>query len=250
MTIRKHKRLNISLTLTLLLLSILLIIISTITDYSFLTILAGTLLFWSLILLYVYPTKLVDIKILKVIVEENLQNIERIRMEYGLKNKGLYLPPKNLQGTETSVLLIPERQDSLFNTLINDSKKLRISSGIILDPPGGLLSKNIEKELNISFLKTDIKDIQQILFNYFVDMIDFAKNIEINLNENFIEVKIEKCIISEFGYPFNNNASLFFLSSTIACIIAKVSGKAVIIQSEVYESKTRTIKIYYELREV
>jgi hypothetical protein len=167
---------------------------------SFLAILGVAITFWGAILLYIAPTKQVPLTLLNATATANTINIERILSEHNTTQKAVYLPPNRLVNIESSLLFIPEkpnqplpkREDTTDQKLTAKNQK-----GIFLTPPGFALSQFFERELGVSFTKTDLKYLQGKMSRFLVENIGLAENVEIQTQNNTITTQITGNILSE-----------------------------------------------------
>ena len=116
------KRKNFSRIIIFTMLSLGVVIVATSAFYSstYLALLGVAINFWGVILLYVTPSKHVPLTLLNASAEATSANIERLISELNLSEKGVYLPPKNLKNTESSLIFIPKTS----KTPLPQTKKL------------------------------------------------------------------------------------------------------------------------------
>ena len=147
---------------TMLLLGAGLVVTSAFYASSFLAILGVAIIFWGAILLYVTPSKHVPLTLLNASAEAAPAIIERLISELNLSEKGIYLPPKNLTDTESSLVFIPETPKTPLPAPEETNEKLLTNekTGAFVTPPGATLSRLFEGELGFSFTKTDLAQIQ------------------------------------------------------------------------------------------
>jgi hypothetical protein len=104
-----------------------------------------------------------------------------------------------------------------------------------LTPPGDQLSKLIEKQLDISFAKTDINYLIQNLPNLLIQDLEIAENIEIEKDNQQIKIRITNSIFKEIHKEKNKLLHIPTsigcpLSSAIACALTKATGKPITIE--------------------
>jgi hypothetical protein len=230
------------------------IVLTTISAFyasSFLAILGVGIVFWGAILMYITPSKHVPLTLLNSSVSNN-GNIERILSELNLNEKGLYLPPKCLKDFESSVVYIPEKAGQslpVSEDTVNGLISLN-NDGVFLTPPGLALSKLLEKELEMSFTKINISNLQASLPRLLIENMELAENVEMEIRGNTISVDVTGNVLDEVcqetnGQPRTHAQVGCLLSSAIACAFAKASGEFVTLQKETQDHESKTIHIEY-----
>jgi hypothetical protein len=215
-----------------------------------LTILIVTFIFWGFMLFHNSSSKYVLSTLLNA--TNDLSNIERILTEANTNQKGVYLPPKKLKNPESSLVFIPEEatkalpeaQESHMNLLPKEK------NGVFLTPPGFSLSRLFEIELKYSFTKIDLSSIQSVLLNVMVEKMDIADDVKIEIQGNSINVEVTNSVLEGLCQQTQDLARTHnqvgcVLSSSIACALAKASGKPIIIQKETKRPQTKITQIEY-----
>ena len=253
---QQRTRLNKTAPIFVLILATFIIIISTVFASSFFAILGVAFLFWGAILVYVMPTKQIPITMFYAATEGTMNNIERIINEFGTSLAGIYLPPGNLKNPDSSIVVIPKKpkitlpSPSELTDRINTNKK----NAVTITPPGASLCRLFERELNVSFAKLNLNQLEVKLPKLLVERMELAEKIEIKVQRNRIILEISRSILDEICQqtdfqPKTHKQVGCLLSSAIACALAKVSGKPVTIQNENRNQKTKTTHIEYQLLE-
>lgn len=256
MTIQKRVNVNQISTFVMLSLGVAVVIGSMFYPSSFLAILGLSIIFWAAILFYIKPVKHVPLVLLNALAETSSSNIERILTEMDLTEKGVYLPPKSLKNIESSLIFIPETIKTPLPTPEETSEKLYSENkkGVFITPPGYSLSRIFEKELRTSFTKTDLAYLQVNLPKLFTEELQIAETAEIRSQGNTITVELTNNIFKDICRETDNQPRSHaqvgcLLSSALACVFAKVSGKPIIIQSEIQTPETKTVTIEYNVKE-
>jgi hypothetical protein len=261
---KKQSRLTAASLISIIVLGVATLLISTFYTSSFLAILGFCLIFWGAILLYTTPTKHVFFDLLSAAAEPSSANIERILKEYGLNQKGVYLPPTSsnvglsnrwspLQDSESSLVFIPETSNlSLPNHAENleGSEKNR-NKGVYLTPPGQALCKIFELQADTSFTRIDFRQFRRILPKILKEL-ELAETVDIRTEENMITVEVKRSILDQICketniHPQTHKQVGCLLSSSIACALVKVVGEPITIQNENRDPLTKTIEIQYQI---
>lgn len=234
------------------------IIVTTISAFyisSFLAILGITLIFWGAILLYLTPTKQVPLELVMAAAEPSTQNIQRIIEQYRLSQQAIYLPPKNLQNVESSLIFIPNKPQTPLPQPEENNQQFTNTAhnGVFITPPGLALSKLFEQQIGTSFTQTDLSQIQEILPKLLIEDMEITETVEIETNQNTITISLTKNILNptnqEQNQPSPNNQIGNLLSSAIACALAKATGKPITIKQETFDKTTKTTTLTYQMKE-
>jgi hypothetical protein len=211
------------------------------------------LTWWGALLLYLTPTKFVNLELLNAAASSSLANIERTLSSTETTGKGVYLPPKRLKDYQSSIVFIPRKaNDPLPESEETDQEKLHPENlgGILLTPPGLALSRLFEKKLGTSFTETDLPHLQKKLPKL-LEKLEITKNLSIQVEDNTVTVEIANHIFKDLceetrKLPKTQQAVGCPLSSAIACALAKASGKPVTIEKEMQNLEGST-RIQYRL---
>lgn len=194
---------------------------------------------WGALFLYIKPTKYVKSDLLNITSFSTLVNIEKLLTDTNANSAGIYLPPKRLQDYTSSLAFVSTKPNQpLPTTKETDTQKLEIKdpAGLLITPPGLALSKLLEKELKRSFTETSIKDLETRLPPLF-DRLEITKHLSVQHEENGVTVNVRNSVLDDLcrqtaklekthktlGCP---------LSSALACIFAKATGKPISIEAE------------------
>jgi hypothetical protein len=252
--IKKTKKILDRINLAILGIGIICIVLSALYPSSFLAILGASFIFFGVILVYVTPARQTSLAFITASSISNMDNIERTLTELAFNQKGIYLPPKCLKDPESSLIFIPQRFGQGLPEPSEEVTGLLNSNhdSMFLTPPGFALSKMFEERLGSSFTKIDIQIFQAKLSKILVEDFGIAENLEINAQGNRIIFELTGHIFEDECYetkklPLTHNAVGCLLSSSLACALAKVTGKALVIENEVSEEKTT--KFIYQILE-
>jgi len=119
---------------------------------------------------------------------------------------------------------------------------------------GSALLRLFEEELGFSFTKTGLNEIQNRLPKLLVEDMGLAKKAEIQIQDNVVTLEITSSIFEEIcrqtdSQPKSHMQVGCFLSSSVACALAKAAGKSVLIQKEIRSQEAKTMHVEYEIIE-
>jgi hypothetical protein len=213
------------------------------------------LTFWGALLLYLVPSKRVRLDLLTATGTSSFADIERILTASGSTAKGVYLPPKLVEDYQSSLVFVPTTAETpLPKREEVDMQKLysKKPEGIYLTPPGLALSRLFEKELNVSFTETDLKYLEKELPRLF-EKLEISKVTSMTADDTTVTIRIAKHIFiplcEETGKLKRAHETIGCpLSSALACVLAKATGKPVTLQKE-ETTQDQTTTIEYRMLE-
>lgn len=217
------------------------------------------LTFWGVLFFFFKPTSLVKADLLDSASYSLLENVYRLVSEFGLKGKGVYLPPRYLKEVSGGRVFVPAEEEVYVPTLdevgeAEDRVFLKNPGGVCLVPSGVALANLFEKELGTSFAKVDLEYLESNLPKVFIEALEIAENFELSVERSRIHVRIEGSIYRDlcdevrrlsrvckiFGCP---------LCSSIACSLARASGKPVVMDGNEFSQDGKVMDVYYSFLE-
>ena len=229
---------------------IMLIVTSIYGNLPFILLTGFCFIFWSFILFYVRPIRYVRLSTLNIAIESISINIESLIKESKSSEKGIYLAPNKLADINKSVVFIPNSAQTLLPEVleINDNLFSKRNDGLFLIPPGYLLSRMFEQEMNVSFTKQDLPFFEENISNLLIQKLEFANKVEIQREGSKISLSLYNSIFEEAcestkKYQRTHSQVGCILSSAFACVLAKCSGKSVIITNENTTSRNMFIEL-------
>lgn len=231
------------------------VIVATSYDSYILAFVGITLAFWAALLFYININTL-PIELFNAVAVSALQNNERMLSRIDPSAKGIYLPPKYLVDYKSDLVYVPSKVDSQLpmpEEIRETALLFETSSGLLFVPPGLALASLYEQKLTKSFLQIDLDTLLTILPDILVEKVEIAQAIEITKEGTEITVRATKPslkgLCSEMKeLPRTHRILGCPFSSSIACALAKSTGKLVTIEEEQEERATIT-KIRYSLRD-
>jgi len=217
------------------------------------------LIFWGIFFFFLKPTSLVKADLLDIASYSLLENVRRLVSEFGLKGKGVYLPPRYLKDLSGGLVFISAKDEVYVPTLdevgeAEDRIFLKNPKGVFLVPSGVALANLFERELGTSFAKVDVEYLMRNLPKVFVEALEIAEDFEFSVEGDRVHVRIEGSVYKDlceevrklsgvcgsFGCP---------LCSSIACALSRASGRAVVIDWAEFQRDGKVMDIYYRLLE-
>ncbi len=254
---KKSPNLNIIKASTLLMLSfgVIIVVISMLYISSVLAISGVALVFWGIILLYFTPIKHVPLTLLNAVAFSANSNIERALAEANFSSKGRYLPPAQLRDLESSLLVIPKYPEQDLPTLgeLAGQKIFTESDNfLLLTPPGFGLSILFEKEAGTSFTKADLDFVQRKLPEILVEDMALAQTADLKVRNNTMTLELKgsvlQAICNEARTLLRTHTQVgCLLSSAVACVLAKSSGKVVTIEKDELSEDGKTTIMEFKL---
>ena len=201
------------------------------------------LVFWGAILFYTRSDSYVNENLLFSSINHALSSFEELITELGYSGPGIYLPPKYLKDFDSSKLFISMSQNmilpSVDQTQSSDSIIIKKPQGLFLTPVGYDLSKLFEETIGVSFIQMDISDVEIYIRKLLVETLEIVQNVQVQVKDNIIHFKLEKSIFKNLGT----------LSSALGCVLAKSSGKPIIIIEKTLDEDEKISDFYYQIIE-
>ncbi|MHA1711245.1 MAG: hypothetical protein ACTSUS_04170 [Candidatus Freyarchaeota archaeon] len=215
------------------------------------------LTFWGVLLLFVKPVKYVKSKLLDSSAISSLAAIDRIITDLNHEEKGIYLPARYLKGLKGGIVFIPSEKTVTIPPIEEVAKErvfLENPKGICLTPPGLALANLYEKELGKDFVKTDLNYLQNNLPKLFIEDLEIAEALEINTDDHVVHVKITGSIYQDICEEVRKLKNICGsigcpLCSSLACALARSTGKPVVIEKSELSTNGKVIETYYKILE-
>jgi len=242
---------------SMLILGIFLVFLSIFYTIVFLAIAGSAMVCWGVIFLFITPAKYVPLTFLDAAAISATRNIERTLAEANLSNKGRYLPPNSMRDSESSIVVIPEKpgQPLPKPEYVVEEKLLPPNKDFLfITPPGLELSKLFEKELDLSFTKTDLNFVQQKLPKLLIEKMELAKRACMQIQSNIVVLELTGNLFRDVcqetrKLPRTHDQVGCLLGSAVACVLAKASGKIVTIQKDEQSDDGKTTRIEYRIED-
>lgn len=170
------------------------LIASIVYDSSILAFIGLGLVFWGAVLFYVKPEEYTRKTLLEAALAPPLTTLNQMIQELGYEGDATYLPPKYFANPETTKVYISKIKYASLprpeQTQLDENEPIgRAARGLLITPPGIELSRLMEKSLGTSFLRTDLKNLQQNLPKLFIEDLEIAEDLEIEMQNDSNEKK-------------------------------------------------------------
>ncbi len=221
------------------------------------------LTFWGALFFFIRPIKYVQSSLLDSTAISTYTTIDRIIKDLKLKGKSYYIPPypkevylpEYLKGLKDPVVFISVDTGGMpsIEELAKGKFILENPNGICVAPPGLGLLTQFENQLRKDIAKLKIEELCETLPPTIIENLHLAKEVEMKILENNIYVKILDSTYKNLYISDENLKSIHFLGcplvSSIACALAKSTGKMITVQEDRISPDGLTIEVWYRLVE-
>jgi hypothetical protein len=242
---------------------VLALVFSVLENSNILAFIGLGLTFWGALFFFIKPVKYVHSSLLDSTATATYKTIDRILKDLKIKGKGYYIPPypKNvylpdyLKGLKDPVVFISADAGGMpsIEELAKSKFILENPNGVCVAPPGLGLLEQFERELKKDLTKLKLTDLSETLPPLIVESLGLAKEMEINIKNNYVYIKIFDSTYKNLYADEENLKSVHFLGcpliSAIACVLAKVSGKTVTIQGIKVSIDRQATEVWYHVME-
>jgi len=210
---------------------------------------------WGLIFLYIRPRELISSENL-VMAISSIKAVDKLLVDSGYLGKGIYLPPQYLRGSKECQVFVP-RSDTFFITSTEKLPKNSILSqnnGISIVALGNRLASFCEKKLGIDFSNIDV-GLLELLLSRLLTELRVVESLTINEEEGKLHIKITGFTLTDSCLEVQRTTHVCgrigcFLCSALACLLAKATGKPLIIEKDFLSKDTRELAITLSALEV
>jgi hypothetical protein len=217
------------------------------------------LTFWGIFFFFLKPTSLVKADLLDSASYSLLENVHRLVSEFGLKGKGVYLPTRYLEDLSSGLVFIPAKDEVYVPTVdeVVEAEKrifLKNPSGVFFVASGVALANLFERELGTSFAKVDLEYLMRNLPRVFVEALEISEDFDIGIEGGKVHVRIEGSVYKDLCEEFRRLSRVCGsfgcpLCSSIACALARTSGRPVVMDRNEFSRDGNVIDVYYRVLE-
>ena len=238
------------------------LIFSLYSEFKILALIGLGLTFWGALFLFIRPAKLVPSTLLYSAILSTYTTIDRIISDFKYEGRGYYIPPypkevylpEYLKGLKDPVVFVSATNDSEMPPIEVIAKGKFTSEnpkGVLLAPPGLGILTQIEEKSNMDFTKVDLNDLCTLMPRFVLQDLNLAKEMEMEPNENQVHLRIYDSLYKNLYSSQAEFKSVNLLgcpiASTVACALAKTSGKTVTIQKQQVSPNGFTVEVWYRI---
>jgi hypothetical protein len=211
------------------------------------------LILWGALFSITRSSKYINMKFFDSVNASLLMAIDEALREMKYAYKGVYLPPQGLEDFKDLTLLIPNKEMAQLGIeSIIQGKAPGNPHGMYITPPGQGLLALYEEEMGTDFSRTALNDLEDNMAKVLIEKLEILEKIEITIHENEVNVKMIGSNIGDLCNQLTLKTEVCQrigdpLSSSIACVLTKVTSKAVIIEKLNPSSDGNKVDISYRL---
>lgn len=240
---------------TILLCGIVALVNSIIFASSILAFIGLGLTFWGALLIYLRQEKYVKAMIIDSTAISSIENLDKIITELKYKGKGIHLPPEYFKDP-SELVYIPKKEGTKIPRAGETSGEVfsQKMQGMFITPPGLGLTNYFENELGKNFAKADLKHLQNNLPKLFMENLEIAEDLEIQIENNTFHVKIINSVYKDLCSKARKFSSICGsvgcpICSAIACALTRATGKPVVVAKDNSSADGKIIDIQYMILE-
>ena len=233
--------------------------LSIIYSSSILALIGLGLLFWGVTFTYITTSDYVKKILFDTTVAAQQATLNRILQKLEYRGDTIYLPPRFFNTANTYKAYIPkdklkilpiadilpkQKPDFLIDYIKNPS-------AVLITPPGVELAILFEKTLKIDFAKLSLQDLQRRLPDLLIDDLEVTSYFDMQIEEDLARVQIDDSYFRYSNAETELSSLYFFFDSplicAIACILAKTTGKLIIIERQKTETEPKVVTVKYHM---
>jgi hypothetical protein len=240
------------------------LVLSYVTESQVLALVGLGLIFWGALLMFISPVRHVEASLLYSASISTYLTVDRILTDFKYQGKAYHIPsyprdvflPEHLKGLK-DVLVFVSAEEIFTMPKIDDLAEgkflLKAPKGVLISPPGAGLLDEMESKINVQLTGISLADLSDILPKFLLENFNIAKDIALVSEGNEVKLRIFDSIYRNLYSADKHFKSIGLLgcplASAVACAIANVSGKPVIIQKYRVSIDGMTVEINYKVVE-
>ncbi len=249
----KNPYLKTAITLTVL--GIILIILSIFLEITILAVISLGIIFWGIFFAFAKTFEVVPTEVFNSSFSSTPNVIDKIIQTLNFE-KGAYVPPRYFENTSEGGVLLFRRgmETSEPEELARHGKLSLPLHGYYWSPPGIGLVDFWERKLGASLTGKGIEFLENALVKVFVEY-GIAEDVQIEIDNDIVHFKVTKPIYGSGCEEIRKRQSFVCIyigcpfCSALAYMLAKATGKIVLIERNELSSDNRTIDLWCRIVE-
>jgi len=219
----------------------------------------GTL-FWGLILTYISDKEYVKKILLERSISSQLAMVNKVIQEADCAGNAIFFPPRYFQIPKTYKVYIPRYKNLGLPTprmIYREDTRFFVDfiekpPAVLITPPGAELVTLFEKTLKREFSAMNLEYLKVNLPKLLVEDLEMVHSFEMNVEKEAIHVKIGGSV---YESPKADEQQTFYfsflspLTGAIACVLASVLNKPVMIAKQQPTPRDAVLTIEYRIIE-
>ena len=200
--------------------------------------------------LYIRPTNYMRREIILSVIKEIYSFYHLLLSSMDYRGAPHYLQSTALADFSNVYMYIPKREgDGLNYENVKAQEGFSHPEFLRLVPPGLGLTKLAEKETGTAFSSLDVNHVLNLLSRVFTEDLELLKSFEFKGDNSSIEVKLSEALLNEAPGETTVNGEpegvlLDYINCSIACAIAKSTGRPVVVHKYIKRIKGETTTVF------
>jgi hypothetical protein len=211
------------------------------------------LTFWGAILLFIRPQGYVRSDLMDSTALSSLKTIDRVMVDQGFTEKGVYLPAHN---PEKAVVFVPSEPFGRIPRAeeLEGQTFVKNPRGIAMVPPGLALANLFEKELGVNLAECSLESLRERLPKVLIEDLEMVEDFDMQINGDVVRFKLVGSVYSDFCSQLRGLTKVSCslgcpICSAMACVLTMATGRPVSFEADKFSPDARTIETSYRILE-
>ena len=213
------------------------------------------LIFWGVVIRYAAERPYVRKEFMDLSMASAYGALAQSLSKFGSKTRAVFLPAEYLDKIDSNLVFVTEDPQVKLPSpekVSQGKAPTKREKAVLLVPPGHGLTRLLEKTINKSFTKVNLEFLIQRFRKIVVEDLEIAGDFTIAVEGNNVRVVISDSIFSNSDFWEERYSRVLSLlgspiGSAVACILAKVVAKPVVISEHEIIEDQNVIRVNYEL---
>ena len=220
------------------------------------------LTFWGVVFLLARDAKYVESGLLDGTAKSAYSTFDRVIRDLKFNGHGYFIPPfsrdalvpEYLKNLKEPVVFVSEKFDGKASADELAAGKFLSQTGVFMTCPGSELLAQMEERLHCDFSRVDLEELVEFLPRCLTESFNLAQSVDMSVVEGGVCFEA-KGLVYESLYradPPMKSVSLLGcpVVSAVASVLAKASGKTVVISQQVLSPGDCGVKVLFKFVEV